>query len=166
MALHKNGDIQLDLSNHPFDQTTDTISGTTSTRSEVIPLQYRDHLGKSTSLFTSVRSAIIQTNSSPKDSIAFSRSLHESAHRPSAFLQSKVKTWKETTRCPSDQVIEIDHIKQLAKAKGNLCAIVSFRPQQIDSKIRYFLLDKVCLPGGEKAFYFCSCCPYCDCYFS
>ena len=128
--------------------------------------QTRTYLGTSTSLFTNVKNAANPLKKSPKDSIAFSRSLHQS--KGSLLDRSKMRanTWRETTKCPSEQVIERSHARELAKANGSLCVVMSFRHRQNATSIRYMLLDKACLPGGEKAFYFYSLCPYCGCSFT
>ena len=128
--------------------------------------QTRTYLGTSTSLFTNVKNAANPMKKSPKDSIAFSRSLHQSKGSLLDRSKMRAKTWRETTKCPSKQVIERSHARELAKANGSLCVVMSFRHRQNPTSIRYMLLDKACLPGGEKAFYFYSLCPYCGCSFT
>ena len=164
-GLHGHGNSQSDTSNQLLGLTTQIVNAASLTN-KVVSQHWRSHLGESTSLFTNVKSTIRSIHSAPKDSIVFSRSLHERVQGGTPNSELNIKTWRETTRCPSDQVIEMQHIRELAKANGTFCAIVSFRPQQKSSEIRYILLDESCLPGGEKAFYFYTWCPYCDCYFS
>ena len=123
-------------------------------------------LGTSTSLFTNVLNTRNPMKKSPKDSIAFSRSLHQSTRNLSDRIEMKAKTWRETSKCPSEQDIQLDDARQLAKTKENFSVVVSFRHQQNASNMRYILLDKACLPGGEKAFFFHSLCPSCGCFFS